>query len=540
MKKIKIGSDFSGVGAFNQALKRMGVDHEEVFACDMDKYSRITFITNYGTESDKEILKTENYIFVANVFHRIFVEPKSKQPIQEDVDKAYQMCESISRSFSFYYPWNVYNRETPKENIDLYMTSPPCQSFSLAGKRLGKEDKRGILFFNSHEFIEKNKPRFFIFENVEGLLSDDNGKTFKEWEMMLGGKSVNGNPVIFPYENAVPYHIYYKVVNAKDHGIPQNRKRIFIVGIRDDEDNVFNWAKEEFLHKRLKDILEDNVSEKYFLSEKMMNYFNERTKNFNNGKVNYKDEGSVLSTITSSQKSIDISDNIIKIGNTNPSGNGMNGNVFSDQGIAPTLSTNKGEGIKVQIKSNTKKGFDIATENDSINFSNPNSKTRRGRVGVVQTLDTSCNQGVIVGTWRTHKSGEGFRKTSDNAVPTITSRSREDGSGQAVVKIPIQKAEVIQMNDSNESNGCQPFQQNRVYSYEGISPTLDTEASRKNFHVGYRIRRLTPRECFNAMDFPGTFDFSHVSDSQAYRQAGNSICVGVLVGIINGMKHLQK
>jgi site-specific DNA-cytosine methylase len=61
------------------------------------------------------------------------------------------------------------------------MTSPPCQAFSLAGKRLGKDDKRGVLFFNSHEFIQVNKPRFFIFENVKGLLSDDGGKTFQEW-----------------------------------------------------------------------------------------------------------------------------------------------------------------------------------------------------------------------------------------------------------------------------------------------------------------------------------------------------------------------
>jgi len=125
-KTIKVGSDFSGVGAFDQALLRLGIDYETIFACDMDKYARTTFIHNYG-------------------------EPE-------------------------YYPVNVYDREIPAESLDIYMTSPPCQAFSLAGKRLGKDDKRGILFFNSHEFITKNKPRFFIFENVKGLLSDDEGK----------------------------------------------------------------------------------------------------------------------------------------------------------------------------------------------------------------------------------------------------------------------------------------------------------------------------------------------------------------------------
>ena len=213
---MKVGSDFSGVGAFDQALRRLGVNYETVFACDMDKYARDTFIHNYG-------------------------EPK-------------------------YYPTNVYDREIPSESLDIYMTSPPCQAFSLAGKRLGKDDKRGILFFNSHEFIQVNKPRFFIFENVKGLLSDDGGKTFQEWINMLGGKSVNGLPVLFPHDDAVPYHLYWKVLNAKHHGVPQNRERVFLIGIRDDADNQFQFPKDEHLSKRLKDVLEDEVDYKYFKS----------------------------------------------------------------------------------------------------------------------------------------------------------------------------------------------------------------------------------------------------------------------------------
>ena len=218
MKQIKVGSDFSGVGAFNQALIRLGIKYKELFACDMDKYARQTFIDNYG-------------------------EPE-------------------------YYPKNVYERQIPAESLDIYMTSPPCQAFSLAGKRLGKDDKRGILFFNSHEFIQVNKPRYFIFENVKGLLSDNGGKTFSEWVNLLGGKSINGNTVLFPYEDCVPYHLYWQVLNAKEHGVPQNRERVFLVGIRDDADNNFRFPVEETLTKRLKDVLEDEVDEKYFLSNK--------------------------------------------------------------------------------------------------------------------------------------------------------------------------------------------------------------------------------------------------------------------------------
>jgi len=302
MKTIKVGSDFSGVGAFNQALTRLGIEYQEVYACDMDKYARQTFIHNYG-------------------------EPK-------------------------YYPLNVYDREIPSESLDIYMTSPPCQAFSMAGKRLGKEDKRGILFFNSLEFIQVNNPRFFIFENVRGLLSHDKenkkdkiGKTFKEWIDYLGGKSINGVINEHSIDGAVPYHLHYKVLNAKKHGVPQNRERVFLIGIRDDQDNTFTWPDEEDLIKRLKDVLEDKVDDKYFLSKSQINQL-------------------IVNGISENSSDLKC------IGNTQPSGNGMNGNVFDSDGISPTLSTNKGEGIK--IKQATSKGYEEATEGDSINFSVPN------------------------------------------------------------------------------------------------------------------------------------------------------------------------
>jgi len=220
---IRVGSDFSGVGAFDYAIKRVHNNVETVFACDWDKFARQSYIACHG-------------------------EPK-------------------------YYPNDVYEREIPEESLDIYMTSPPCQAFSLAGKRKGKADKRGVLFFNSLEFIEFNKPRYFIFENVKGLLSDDGGNTFQEWVNYLGGKSVNGAPILFPSENSVPYHLYYKVLNSKKHGVPQNRERIFLVGIRDNIDNDFSFPKEEHLNLRLIDVLEYQVDEKYFLSDKMINWF---------------------------------------------------------------------------------------------------------------------------------------------------------------------------------------------------------------------------------------------------------------------------
>jgi DNA (cytosine-5)-methyltransferase 1 len=400
---IKVGSDFSGVGAFNQALMRLGIDYQEVFACDMDKFARQTFIHNYG-------------------------EPE-------------------------YYPMNVYDREIPSESLDIYMTSPPCQAFSMAGKRLGKEDARGILFFNSLEFIQVNNPRFFIFENVRGLLSHDKenkkdkiGRTFKEWIDYLGGKSVNGVTNMMPIDGAVPYHLHYKVLNAKKHGVPQNRERVFLIGIRDDQDNTFTWPAEEELTKRLKNVLEDSVDDKYFLSEKMLNFV--LNTNFQEAKpIDINKDAAPCVKVGGDVSCFDT--NKLKIGYINQDTQASA--VYSDNGLASTMCAGShGYAMGyIQVKSGTAKGYDEATEGDSINFSFPGSETRRGRVGkqVAQTLDTACNQGVM-----------------DN----------------------------------------------------------------------YKIRRLTPRECFRLMDFPDTFTWP-VSDSQAYKQAGNSIVVRVLEKIINNL-----
>lgn len=401
MRVITTGSDFSGVGAFDYAIQRVsekkGFNHKRIYACDWDKYARITYSHNHG-------------------------EPE-------------------------YYPHDVYEREIPSEPLDIYMTSPPCQAFSLAGKRKGETDERGVLFYNSLEFIQKNKPRFFIFENVKGLLSDDNGKTFGRWCDLLGGKSVNGSPVMFPNENGVPYHIYFRVLNSKNYGVPQNRERIFIVGIRDDEDNNFRWPKEEHLAKRLKDVLETEVDEKYFLSDEAINGM--LASNFN----------------TRKQK-------------------------LQETDICSCLCANDFKEPKViKVKSATKKGYETATENDSINFSVPNSETRRGRVGkgVAQTLDTGCKQGVWIADYR---ADEGLRIRKDGNSPCMTSSMR--------------------WTDEWKSNAGT------------LNPPLVGD------YDGFKIRRLTPRECFRLQDFPNTFDFSVVSNSQAYKQAGNSITVRVL------------
>jgi DNA (cytosine-5)-methyltransferase 1 len=361
-----------------------------------------------------------------------------------------------------YFPENVYDREIPSESLDIYMTSPPCQAFSTAGKRVGKEDARGILFFNSHEFIQKNKPRFFIFENVKGLLSHDKtnkkdkmGNTFREWLDYLGGKSVNGVANMYPIEDAVPYHIHWKVLNAKKHGVPQNRERVFIIGIRDDQDNTFVWPEEEELSKRLKDVVEDKVDNKYFLSEKMINGFTKHNENHTEKKTGF----------IFNPKSEDDVANCLR----------------ANAALCPTDNT-----------------IDMGAK-------------------YAKEIEASLNQDVCTTIDASYYKGFGVRQGKCRQVVYGDKRLNE-----TLDKHDLPKGEPKAIDTYNRK-------------VQDNAPTL-TEPHHNTTRLwdGQKIRRLTPRECFRLMDFPDTFTWP-VSDSQAYKQAGNSIVVNVIYKILKNM-----
>ena len=334
--KLKVGTDFSGIGAPEQALKNLGIDFESVFACEIDKYARQSY----------------------SVIHD---EPKR---FYNDITK---------------------RDHSEVEQLDLYVAGFPCQSFSIAGQRKGFDETRGTLFFDVAEFIRINQPKCFILENVKGLLSHDKGRTYQTITDILtnGGGTLNGQISIDLFDDGLGYHCIAQVLNTKDYGVPQNRERIFIVGFKDFRE--FSFPIKEQLQLRLRDMLQDNPESKYYLSDKLT----KELIDFNN---------------------------------------------FNDQ---------------ITVKSATQKGYEIASDGDSINFSVPNSETRRGRVGkgVAQTLDTQCNQAIMQ----------------------------------------------------------------------------------------TKIRRLTPLECWRLQDFPDDAFFKAAdvcSDTQLYKQAGNSITVAVIQKII--------
>ena len=145
-------------------------------------------------------------------------------------------------------------REDEIPNFDILLAGFPCQAFSIAGKRKGFEDTRGTLFFDVARILKYHKPRVFLLENVKGLLNHNKGETFKVMIDIL--------------ENQLNYKIFYKVLNAKDYGVPQNRERVIIVGFLDHSIN-FKFP-EPFENKVIVgDILDKEIPEKYTISDKI-------------------------------------------------------------------------------------------------------------------------------------------------------------------------------------------------------------------------------------------------------------------------------
>ena len=141
--------------------------------------------------------------------------------------------------------------EIPKH--DLLLAGFPCQAFSMAGKRKGFEDTRGTLFFNIEKILEARKPKAFLLENVRGLINYDNGKTFQTIQSVLSNKK------------KLNYNVHFKVLNAKDYALPQNRSRIFIVGFKNQTD--FSFPDPLNTKTKLSSILQKRVQAKYTISD---------------------------------------------------------------------------------------------------------------------------------------------------------------------------------------------------------------------------------------------------------------------------------
>ena len=160
-----------------------------------------------------------------------------------------------------HFHWNVsfVDGKEYEGKVDLFVGGSPCQAFSLVGKQRGLEDTRGTLFYEYARLVSEIKPKVFIYENVRAILSNDNGKTWEKIQEVF---------------TSLDYTWSYQILNARDYGIPQNRERVFVVGFRSDlmMSKDFEFPKALELTKTMKDFLMDNVSGKYYLPKKGVDF----------------------------------------------------------------------------------------------------------------------------------------------------------------------------------------------------------------------------------------------------------------------------
>lgn len=260
----------------------------------------------------------------------------------------------------------------------------PCQDFSVAGEQKGsvwtckdcgheynpltvhwsKRDKcpqcdseniektRSSLLVEYLRVIRGNKPNFGMYENVKNIV----GKRFKDTTFKLFEEELH----------EYGYNTYWKVLNARDYGIPQNRERLYLIFIKKELDNgKFEFPKSFSLNRRLKDLLDDVVDEKFYIDdERVLKLINQAKNNpYTNKSANFEPKEGQGSYAIRSQEFVrtgftdecstlaarDYKDpHCVVVGNTNPCGHGMNGNVYDSDGLSPTITTNKGEGNKIK------------------------------------------------------------------------------------------------------------------------------------------------------------------------------------------------
>jgi DNA (cytosine-5)-methyltransferase 1 len=363
--------------------------------------------------------------------------------------------------------------------IDLITFGSPCQDFSLAGKRKGMEGDRSSLILEAIRLIGECRPRVFVWENVKGTFSSNNGEDFAA--------------IIQAFANIGGYRLEWQLLNTSWF-LPQNRERIYLVGYstttKRNWRGVFPIGSQPKSHYELpRQQANTNTILQRYGNDAQGSYIIERKLN-----AQVKQVGTRLDSN----------------GGTQPY---QQDRVYDSDGIAPALNQGKSDLI-LRVKSATSSVYEEATYGDSVNLAQPNSETRRGRVGKqkAQTLETSCNQGVVQPIFTYEAANETVRRNT-------------------FVEGEIKALDFYNKAARNES------------------PTLtDPKHNSVGLFDGYRIRRLTPIECERLQGFPdnhtefGNYDgeVKPMSRNQRYKQCGNAVTVDVVKAVAEQVKPLFK
>ena len=423
---------------------------------------------------------------------------------------------------------DIRGEQLPK--IDLITFGSPCQDFSLAGKRKGMGGERSSLVLEAIRLIDECRPSVFIWENVKGTFSSNNGADFAA--------------ILQAFANIGGYRLEWQLLNTS-WVLPQNRERVYLVGYSTKPGR--NWrgvfpigegagentklprqqARANTLTTRYgNDTNGSYVTErKQYAQKEIGDYRSDegwrprKDGNCPTLAARAREDGSgqpLLKEKVQPYQDIEIGDIRYDEGGFRPRKNG----------IAPALvGSNSKSGTPncsiLKIKSATKKGYEEAQEGDSINLSNPNSETRRGRVGKgkAQTLDTAANQAVVQPVaMKWERTEEGKRKRKEN----------RDKDGKDYTSFQDRK---LTPSDKPISNTITSF--------------VEKDAM---IHDTYRIRRLTPIECERLQGFQdnhteyGIYDgeVKKVSNTQRYKQCGNAVTVDIVALVAEAVKPLIK
>ena len=458
---MKLFSLFSGIGGPEKALKRLGIEYELVGYSEIDKYAS----KSYSVVHDEPEIK--NYW---------------------DITK-------------------INEKELP--DFDLMTWGFPCQDISIAGKQAGiHEGTRSGLYYDGLRILKEKKPKYSLIENVKALTS----KKFKDaFESILNDLDQAG------------YNNYWQVLDAKDYGIPQHRERVFIVSIRKDIDQEFKFPEKEELKLKLKDLLEEEVEEKYYLSDRMIKTFSDMTNR--NGYIRGKcfkphnlDDDRVANTIKTTAGSRP-EDNFVKRKYDEfIDENGYMPEIFNPynkseiKDVAKTITGECGSTTSsaahliketIRMPEATKKGYAEASDGDGVYINRPHQKRGVVQKDKIQTIKTTPDVGVVV-------------------------------------EKKIKYEEPLEREGWHHMNKI-------VLNPEGISTTLHAQSNnslQKIKEPSLRIRKLTPLECWRLMGFDdGDFYKAKsvgISNTQLYKQAGNSIVVNVLERIFNNLLKGEK
>lgn len=243
---IKIGTIFSGIGSVEHALDEMGIPHEIVFACDNGERKLKTDYSDIFVKTEG-LNNYEKNKFIAD----LYIKESGVNYVEDSYKANYTIDDSL-----FFQDVKLLDGSEFVDEVDLLVGGSPCQSFSVMGKRGGLDEARGTLFYEYARIVSESQPKVFIYENVTGMLNHDGGRTWK---------------VISNIFDTLGYVWNYWVLNAKDFGLPQNRKRIFVVGFKDEFSSQFSKLKPpepSKLNLEMSSFLEYNVPNKYYLPEK--------------------------------------------------------------------------------------------------------------------------------------------------------------------------------------------------------------------------------------------------------------------------------